>query len=275
MEIQFQYTFEEYREAAAAMTASQQAQQKRSQGNWRRKLVWVAVIGVLYFAVPSLWVYFGGGDGLDPYIHLAIPIFSLCFLGAVITLYSIWHRRGPKRAWQLVQGIGALAVMLGFLFLVFLFKYFSQNPASRHAGAIGLLLLPHTGWILLLAIFCYMFIRIQRARIRKQWDGQPYFQRGKIVEITAAGVTVADALTRQEFHWEAFVRTEETKNLFVLATSTITCLFLPKRAFTSEEMLEAMRMLMHAATIRTGGFAVLPASPPPLSVVPPRPDAIN
>jgi hypothetical protein len=79
--------------------------------------------------------------------------------------------------------------------------------------------------------------------LRTMWEKQPTLHRAKTTEIVASGITIADGVTRHEFHWESFIGWSETKTLFVFFPSEFQVIFFPKKAFASEEELNALRAL--------------------------------
>jgi hypothetical protein len=93
----------------------------------------------------------------------------------------------------------------------------------------------------------------------RHWENRPDLHRHQTVDISAEAVALSDTTCTHNFQWPAFIKGEETRNLFLLFTWQSNALMIPKRAFASAEQSEAMRNLMKLIPgIRSAGFEVAP-----------------
>jgi hypothetical protein len=82
-------------------------------------------------------------------------------------------------------------------------------------------------------------------------------------------VIVSDAYVRTTSQWQAFEGFRETPNLFVLYTSPLAFLIVPKRAFADAAQMDAFRGLAlnrvgkSSFLPQAGGFPVLPVEAQP------------
>ena len=95
----------------------------------------------------------------------------------------------------------------------------------------------------------------------------PGLRRPHQADFSDYGVIVADAYVRTTSQWPAFEGFRETPNLFVLYTSPLAFLIVPKRAFAGPAEVDAFRGLVlnrvgkSSFLPQAGGFPVLPVLP--------------
>jgi magnesium-transporting ATPase (P-type) len=99
-------------------------------------------------------------------------------------------------------------------------------------------------WVaLFVAAFVFFFVRALRDA-RKRFEREPAAHRLQTIEITEAGLSQSTHASSTQYKWEAFVRQLETPNLFLLYLTEVTFLLLPKRAFPSQDEINAFRELV-------------------------------
>lgn len=242
MKIQFDYTFEDLREAQAAHQEHVRATTQKS-----GRAGGTAVAGA--FVVMSLVPLLGARQ---PYglLDILIPISTVFMLVLAITLAG---SVGWRSRLKLIGGLLGLLVLFGLLYVV-LFRLGSPSrapgalagvSAPRPAWSWGELLAPHLIWILLFVSFASFTIWYNRRLIRQNWEKQPALQRPHTLEVVEGGVIIDNVLERQECRWPAFVRYAETPHLFLLYPSEISFHMVPKRALADEAQVKEFRALLH------------------------------
>jgi hypothetical protein len=197
--------------------------------------------------------------------------------------------KGPPRPWERIQPRGGakppgtpprgmvllalLGVLLGVTFLWFRQPGSGAFPAPSHAAGSAFrftdpdLLVPLIPWVFLTAVLLLAGMVQQRRGLYKLWEVQPPLRRPHQAEFSDYGVVVSDALTRTVSRWPAFEGFRETPNLFVLYTSPLAFLIVPKRAFADAAGMDAFRGMAlnrvgkSSFLPQDGGFPVLPAMP--------------
>jgi len=260
--IQYQNTQEEYLEASKALAQ----RKKRTRLSPVMRVTAIAVFVVCFLSANALMVWGGMTNVWTGLFHVFFPF---VFLG-VIVLVSIvltgLKSALPRTRWQAVVSLATIILMLTALVVMSVLLH-SSDPSI---GPIWdrTMFVPHVGWAFLMTWLVIAGTVSRRRRLHRFWEGQQTLHRAKTADISAEGVTIADDVTRQEFHWEAFADWAETNTLFVLFPSEFNVIFLPKRAFASPEELDAMRALAGLIpSSKAGGFPVVHAVsqlPPPL-----------
>jgi hypothetical protein len=258
--IQYQVIYEEFIEASKALAAVK----AKSSGTQRG--INIALIVVYFYVATMFWSWVPGMDGLLVFVHLILPIIlglAACILVSITS--SLVAGKVPKVTWQGMVFLGVLALLVAEIFGMRALHRLTHPGVASRISLDWKLLLPHSTWLFFLTWFLIVVFNKQRKGARKLWDGQPAFHRLKTADISAAGVVISDDQTRLEYRWPGFAGWRETKNLFLLLTSSKTSWFLPKRAFPGEEELKAMRALCELIPKSADvAFPVGPASPPPL-----------
>ena len=128
------------------------------------------------------------------------------------------------------------------------------------------LLIPLIPWALLVGVALLAATVQQRRGLYKLWEVQPPLRRPHQADFSDYGVIVSDAYVRTTSQWQAFEGFRETPSLFVLYTSPLAFLIVPKRAFTDPAQLDAFRGLVlnrvgkSSFLPQQGGFPVLPVA---------------
>jgi len=144
----------------------------------------------------------------------------------------------------------------------------ASTPARSAEGGSRLsdpdLLIPLIPWALLVAVLLLASAVQQRRGLYKLWEIQPPLGRPHQADFSDYGVIVSDAYVRTTSQWQAFEGLRETPNLFVLYTSPLAFLIVPKRAFADAAQMDAFRGLAlnrvgkGSFLPQQGGFPVLP-----------------
>jgi hypothetical protein len=254
--IQFQNTQEDFKELGDAVTAA-----RRPVNSPMQIVILVAVFGAYYFITRYLWIKAGDMDGQMAWINMWIAIVAFGFTWLGISLPSSFRAR--RFPWLTGRQVVSLSTFLGLIGAL-LFEHWLNhkfNPKSHADSLTWQTLLPHSIWLTILFYVSCVGAYNHSKSLPRHWQNRPDLHRHQTVDISAQGVVFSDTETRREYHWPAFVKSEETKHLFLLFTSEHIGLMLPKRAYDSAEQLEAMRNLMKLIPKEeTRGFAVLPAA---------------
>ena len=262
MTIQYQNTQEEYVEASKALAR----RRKSTRSSPVLRVSAIAVFVVYVLAANALIVSPGLTNLFAGLFHLYFPF---VFVGAIVVVSVVFKGLSntlPGTRWRAVFLLAIFILTLtGLIVTVVLWR--SSNPSMGPVWDRAMLV-PHVSWMFLMTWLVIMGAVGQRRRRKGLWEGQQTLHRAKSADISAEGVTIADAVTRQEYDWEAFAGWTETKALFILFPSEFQVIFLPKRAFASPEELDAMRALAGLIpSSQAGGFPVVHAVselPPPL-----------
>jgi hypothetical protein len=253
MIIQFQNTYEDYREAAASITADR----RQRMNTPARAIGFIAAFVAYYLLARWLWS-FTSADSLVIWIHLLVPSAAIMlvgiFLGAIAVL---WPSALPRPTWRMVLSI---VVLIGLCFQIW---YFSRGLPPRKRGAPPITwetFLPHSTWLFMMVSIMAISILNRVTQLRRQWETQPALARPKTAEVTAHGITITDAFVKSESVWPGFEKCEETKHLFLLFTGTGPYFMIPKRAFGSTEELDAMRTLLNLIKSPRSAFQVVPVA---------------
>jgi hypothetical protein len=253
MIIEFQYTYDEFDQANKAITA--RAAKKKSAANQ-----WILAFWVVYgFAAVWIWDRLLPGSTVTNLFHVWMPFGTIIVAAVAATaLVPLCGGRIPKVPWRMAFRLFSLIGMVLVIGVLYRFEHVIRPGTSQESWSWSLLL-PHTTWIVLMFWLIWKGVKT-RAKVQKdKWDNYPGLTRPKTVEITASGIVFKDAVSSAEYRWEAFVDFEETKTLFLFYTSPRTAQFVPKRAFTSEEQVNAMRALMELIPRQTN--AAFPVQP--------------
>jgi hypothetical protein len=123
------------------------------------------------------------------------------------------------------------------------------------------------GWLgsSLLWIFVILFIGLHRRRTQARtiWDGSGHLHKPFTVDITDEGVTFEQSDRRTDHRWSAFQDLEETPQLFLLYTSKLQYLIVPKRSFESPcDLAELYRLCREKLGGANREFHITPGPPP-------------
>jgi len=263
--IQYQNTFDEYSEVARVLAA---AKKKPSAS---RRLTGMALYAVFFYAATMFWTSYAGLNGVRVFANLVAPvILGLALIGTVATFNSFMSGKFPKVTWRTVSLIGVIGLLVAEFYGLRLLERATGFRTTAASMLNWRMLMPHTTWLFFLAWINIITLRNQKKTLRALWDTQPSLHRMKTTDVSAEGVIISDDKTRLQYAWGAFVGWEETKNLFVLKTSSNMASFLPKRAFGGDEELNAMRALCELIPRSSS-----PAFPVVTSTTPPAPPPVT
>jgi hypothetical protein len=257
--IHYQNTRDEYLEASEALTT-----------RWARKSVATRLLFAGSFAIYAMictivMTTTGAANSLSLTFHLWFPMAFYVIVIFVATLVKLFRSKIPgTRRRAGISLLLFLGLMVTSLYEMVVLSH-QGNPSSAATWKWGWLV-PHASWLFLTTTVLVATIVNQRALRKNMWAGQATLHRAKAAEISAEGLCITDAVSRLEYRWQAFAGWQETKSLFVIFMSQYQVIFLPKHAFGSAELLDAMRALAGLIpTTTSSAFQVVqPNSPPPL-----------
>ena len=258
MLIQYQNTLDDYREMSDAVAAA-----RRPVNSPWQIVILVIVFGLYYAITRVLWQKAGDQDGQMAWMNMWIAIVAFGFIWLALSLPASFRAR--RFPWLTRRQAIALSTFI-LLIAALIFQHWMNtkfNPHSAHATKLTWqTLLPHSIWLLLLVYVSAIAAHNHSTSMPRKWENRPDLHRHQTVDISAEGLTLSDTVSRHDLQWPAFVKGEETRHLFLLFTWESSGLMIPKRAFASDEELDAMRNLMKLipSTPNTG-FQVLPLSP--------------
>jgi hypothetical protein len=244
MLIQFQYTFEDFREAKGGVAELKAARKKKTRSSTK----FVVIIVVAYLVLKT----FGFLDNNVLMENTVFMLVGLSLAGMGIVMFKLIRGRTRwKQAWK------TIALTLSALMSLLLWGWLEIR--LQGAGELEVILLSQAPWYALLVIFVVNGVRVQGTTLRQLWDESPATHLPKTAEITVDGIMMRDELTEHHWKWAVFMAAKETSNVFVLMMSPSASLMFPKRAFESEEQLNAMRAMMGnlLEVNRTVGFPVV------------------
>jgi hypothetical protein len=254
MEIQYLNSREDFLEGQADLATWSRQRARRSP----RTIVFSAAWALFLVAWFVVWES-------SPYVNVKLFWVHFFLPFAAFTTFTFFLGVRPHLRARNWKQVARLAFVNFFLIAVVLIGVLVSassgaspaNPSTERISGLQLVL-THVTWVFLFLGYAIILLRIQRTREQLLWEGQPSVTRAKSADITAAGVCVADAFTRSEYKWPAFVRFSETKNLFLLYNSNFSFLMIPKHAFPDQEHLEAMRALARTIAPAPAAFPVQP-----------------
>jgi uncharacterized membrane protein YbaN (DUF454 family) len=131
--------------------------------------------------------------------------------------------RGRRSFWiigLLVLGVGVMNVAL------------SRQPIGT---TLLFTLLPIA---LFLAFFAFFYRFLLRRNLSKTLEASPQFWEKRTVTITDEGLVINGETFNTDYTWKGITQLEETKDVFLLYSSPVTAVLLPKRAFSPEQLTE-------------------------------------
>ncbi len=264
MVISYQNTFEEYVEAYGAIVARRTQKKKRSNiiifliAGW---LIGSYILAqVLNLPDRAMLVF----QCYIPVLLIVIDVF------AVQLLMALFRKSATKLNPRALLGVLPLLIVTG-VWIAFFAIDRQVHPTSYSADWYLRLLVPHATWFVLLTAALVADSRKKRKGLATAWEGQPTLHRAKTAEIVANGITTRDPTTTCQYSWDAFLDWQETKNLFLFYPSQFHVVFLPKKAFKSEDELSALRALAEQIPgVENRGF---PLHAPSISTPPPLPSS--
>ena len=235
--------FEEYREAAAYVSAQQ------NRGN---KPV-ILVVMILPFAVIAALITYpllmSGQrrlaavrlvDGLQYWIPLA-GVFVLTLL------YARLSRRVGRR--------GMIGVLVGVVAACAAAQASAVLVVGRLQQDWFVLLLP---WVMFLWLAYSLFRQVAKGGIfRKLWDGEPAAREERTFSLREGGLQTDMALHTLLNRWAGILKVSETKSCLLLHTGTYGFTAVPKRAFPTPAAYDRFAQVARERAGRRTAFEVL------------------
>jgi hypothetical protein len=270
--IEFQYTFEDLKEANAAHKPKA-PERRRSGGRTLATVFFVIVAAVLFALLAVSSPEASAASGRPVLLDLVIPILAIAaFLGPWLAARALSAQgaKGLVRTRGFVAAVGWL-VVVGLLALLAWSAGHAPEPADGTSAVVAVaaerstwarvsdFVRPHMTWLILLGTLCAYLIRYIRRQLLTIWDGSPNLRRPYTMTATDDGITIAEPLSRHELKWFAFARVIETQNLFLLYLTEYSFHMVPKRAFADPTQIDEFRaMIENRITRRPTAFPVLP-----------------
>jgi hypothetical protein len=184
-----------------------------------------------------------GRQSLLPVLTV-VAIFSALIIVTLLTyLGSLRRLKSPKPRKGIFGIIGWIVATLSLAGFAYLAAS-TSNPQLRRdaiAGAIP--------FIIILGIVTLMAWWFGKAYYRRYWASLEELHRPRSIQIDDGGVGINDGAIATSYAWRAFVRWRETENLFVLYTSKIGFVMIPKRAIGPDASAVATLRAMCNANI--------------------------
>src|SRR5689334_19326341 len=114
-------------------------------------------------------------------------------------------------------------------------------------------------------VVCLVIFTIRPLWIKRDFIGHPNFSRPQTVQVDESGVSFESAIGKSETKWGAYIRSQETQNLFLLYLGARLVEAVPKRAFSTEQLDEfrelTQKKVQGNSRIPKKGAHVLPRLP--------------
>ena len=291
MTLSFQYTADDYHEAVTG------APKRHGTPAPAGALAAGFLLLALAFMLFVLLRYGSAGEAL-PAKSLWMRILYAAGPSALLSAFFAFAvlrpmLKGPRKPWEQSQQRGGVkpprtpkpglvvVAALGVIVATVLLWMQQRTPElSRAPGSLPRiastwsisdpdLLIPLIPWAFLVAIMLLAAAVQQLRGFYKLWEAQSPLRRPHQVEFYDYGVIVSNAYVRTTSQWQAFEGFRETPNLFVLYTSPLAFLIVPKRAFPDAAQIDAFRGLAlnrvgkGSFLPQHGGFPVLPVEAQP------------
>lgn len=264
IELHFEYSFEDYREAGAAHQARLVTRQLRTRRSGL--LCWAVAILLL---ITLFLLHYGRTYSRQTFALAAHAMLTLLPWASLVIIMVLLNRAAAKslshaKTLLMVVTAGTTVAAAGLLWVR------NLTPPPADSGALATLI----AWTVLVVLTASTYWNLTGDRpYRRGWDGQQNLHPPKSMTIRDDRIVVQDALVRQEYHWAAFRRVEQTPNLYVLYVSDLAFHMLPKRAFAGVQQMQTFEALAdQQVNGRTRAFPVLPVDPAPgLAQPPPLP----
>ncbi len=255
MIIEYQNNLDDYRETSDAIAAA-----RRPVNSPMQIVVLILVFGTYYAVTRFLWQKAGDEDGQMAWINMWIAIVAFGFTWLALSLPASFRAR--KFPWLTARQAVALSTFV-LLIAALVFQHWMNGKINHHADKLTWqTILPHSIWLVLLLYVSAIAAHNHKTSMPRHFEKRIDLHRHQTVDISAEGLTLSDTVSQRQFRWPAFVKGEETRNLFLLFTYENNALMVPKRSFASDEELEGMRNLMKLIPgARLEGFQIAPLAP--------------
>jgi len=263
MRVEYTCTLDDFREA---LRANGHLTMSVSMLGWWASIGLLVTLGTAAAAtlpnpLPRGWGLLALGVILGP-ILLNLSIFA----GAALRQLSNLKNPRPTPPLLVYAGWALVAALLVAHWLVARRRL--EVPADSGAAASMLgLLLPTLISMGIFVIIGLLGVWLTDASARRIWDADVTQHRPKLMVVGDGGITVADAVSRQEENWAAFVRHRETANLLLLYVARSRFYIVPKRAFADAATVDAFRDMIRSRI--SPPSEAFPAYPPGAQAFPP------
>jgi hypothetical protein len=282
MRVEYTCTLDDFREA---LRANGHLTMSVSMLGWWASIGLLVTLGTAAAAtlpnpLPREWGLLALAVTLGPTL-LNLSIFA----GAALRLLSNLKNPRPTPPLLVYAGWGLAVALLITHWLVARRRLEVPLGSGAAASMLGLLL-PTLISMGIFVIIGLLGVWLTDASTQRMWDADITQHRPRLMVVGDGGITVADAVSRHDEAWAAFVRHRETANLLLLYVARSRFYIVPKRAFSDAATLDAFRdMVRSRISPPSEAFPVCPpgvgALPPgvPLAATPvappPRPDSGN
>jgi hypothetical protein len=265
MKIEFQCTFDDYREAGQIRIAKLSVMQ--------RLLIWTMLAASAGCAAWALAAPFhpapgtpSGTNTTELYLKAPMIPYLPWFMFAIILLIISRSLRQPsRRRFDRHPVAGPLWSSAIFLFL------YSAALAASSVAIIDVRQINKTipwtdyyssmGWSPWIATLCMAYMAVYPRTLANTRKHSAASAPAVTFEYSADGVTVASDLSTNSYRWAAFYKVIETTNLFVLSATGLGRMIVPKRAFPSSEAFDEFHGLIQEwADGLSMGFPVIQAT---------------
>jgi hypothetical protein len=261
--IEFQYTFEELREAYAAHTPKP-PEKHRSGGRTLATIFFVIGAAVTFALLAVSAPEASAESGRPVMLDLLMPLLALAvFLGPWLVARAL-IAQGAKGIFR--PGVAGWIVAVVLLAVLVWITRHVPEPADGTMAverstwrSLADFVRPHFTWLALTGALCIFAMRYTSRQLRTVWEGTPSLRRSFTMTVSDDGITITEPLSRHEMKWFVFDRVTETQNLFLLYMSEHQFHIVPKRAFADAAQIDEFRaMIENRITRRPTAFPVLP-----------------
>jgi hypothetical protein len=263
--IEFQYTFEDLKEANAAHKPKAAEKHRASGGRRLGTFVFFVMFVGTYALLVASSPEASAGSGRPVLLDLLMPVLALAaFLGPWMLARAMMAHgaKGLVTTRGLIGWVVAVVLLAVFLWI----RRHAPDPADGVVAAerstwqsISDFVRPHFTWLVLTGATCIFLIRYTSRQLLTIWEGAPVLRRPFTLTVSDHGITIAEPLSRDELKWFAFDRVIETQNLFLLYVAEHLFHMVPKRAFADTAQIDEFRATIdNRITRRPTAFPVLP-----------------
>lgn len=262
MEITCTYTFADFRESLLAIRKSPGRSPKSREGLWA---ILIAFALMIAFAIMNNRMSQRGPSG--QFIPTVWSTFAISMMPMTIILGILWALLVPRTdpVFRNLQRT-SLLVLTAFILAAMAVGALHPPPPEPKPSSNDTFaeLLPFG--IILIGVLVVL-IRVLRAQVWRSWIAQPHLQLRQTIRIADASVELQNERFHTTYQWQAFLCYRETTNLFVLQTSKLAFVMIPKRCCHDGSGIESLRTILesHVSNAhRTASGFPLSTTPPPL-----------
>jgi YcxB-like protein len=261
MEFSITYTIDDYRECVRAVRKP--VRSKRS-----LEPLWVGV-GTAFLAI-ALVVITAMTQKVTPTGEIEstkTSTFAFSLLPCTVVLGAFWaiviprmdsiNRRAFRPSLLMIYAAAAIGAAIGARHASATIPAPANNDRPIQDAVVSMLPLV----IMFIGVWIAM-LRYVRSTDRNAWNGQPLLHLLHTIRLSDDKLETESEKARHSYRWDAFMHFRETRNLFVLRTSKLQFVIIPKRACRDGAELEALRELIERkvpnADPGRAGFAIIP-----------------